>query len=145
MDKLDEGELESFGWWKLWRSSLLSSSLCSFGSYRKDFIFLIKPEFNSSWSYWPSRSGEMGGSGIHLYPIATKIKYYFLMPWGIGGWNQESLEISVSSMGMQDLCPRATRDDKEGPSEAHGLPNFLSRDDVKVEIRFCFFLSVLLR
>lgn len=49
------------------------------------------------------------------------------------------------SMGMQDLCPRKTRDDKEGPSETHGHPNLLSRDDVKVEIRICFFLSVLLR
>lgn len=87
----------------------------------------------------------MGYSGIHLYPIVTKIKCYFPMPWGIGGWNQESLEISVFSMGMQDLCPRKTRDDKEGPSETHGHPNLLSRDDVKVEIRICFFLSVLLR
>ena len=67
------------------------------------------------------------------------------MPWRVGGWSQESLEISVSSMGMHALCPRQTHDDKQLPSEAHGHPNLLSRDDVKIEIRFCFFLSVLLR
>ena len=51
----------------------------------------------------------------------------------------------MSSVGMHALCPRQTHDDIQGPSEAHGHPNLLGSDDVKVEIRFCFFLSVLLR
>lgn len=61
------------------------------------------------------------------------------MSWSIDSQSQESREISVSSMEMQDLCPRETHEDIEGPKEytsagACGRPDLLSRVDVKIEI-----------